>query len=172
MKARCVRIIGIDPGLGHTGWGVIEITGNNLAYIDAGTIPTQRRDDLSARLLTIFNELDEIMQRYTPDEAAIESTFVNRDGAATLKLGQARGVALLAPARNGISVAEYAPNAIKKTVAGTGHGGKHQVQMMVQMLLPAAQYDSEHAADALAVAICHAHQRRARALEERLAVRS
>jgi crossover junction endodeoxyribonuclease RuvC len=169
MSARRVRIIGIDPGLGHTGWGIVECAGSLLGFVAAGTIATRRADELSRRLLEIFTGLENALRSHRPDEAAVEATFVSRDGAATLKLGQARGVALLAPASYGLMVAEYAPNAIKKTVTGAGHGGKRQVEMMVRMLLPAARCDSEHAADALAVAICHAHQRGARALESRIA---
>ncbi len=159
MKPHTVRIIGIDPGLRHTGWGVIEQLGNNLVFIEAGTLDTDAKASLAERLCAVHDGLVAILERLTPDEAAVENTFVSRDGAATLKLGQARGIALLVPAKAGLPVAEYAPNAVKKSVTGAGHGDKRQVQMMVKTLLPKAVFDSEHAADALAIAICHAHSR-------------
>ena len=153
------RIIGIDPGLRNMGWGVIETEGSRLVFVDAGTVRAERSLALSERLRILHEELAAVVSRYTPDEAAVEETFVNKDARATLKLGQARGIALLVPAQAGLAVAEYAPNKVKKSVAGVGHGAKEQVQTMVRMLMPRATWDSADAADALAVAICHAHNR-------------
>jgi crossover junction endodeoxyribonuclease RuvC len=159
-----VRILGIDPGLRRTGWGVIELRGNALTFVDAGTIRAPLEGDLAPRLAALHKALSEILHSFSPDEAAVEQTFVNRDAVATLKLGQARGVALLVPALMGILVAEYAPNAVKKTVVGNGHAEKIQIRRMVQVLLPRARFDSDDSADALAVAITHAHSRGVRAL--------
>lgn len=164
-----IRIIGIDPGLRNMGWGVIEVTGNTLRFVAAGTIRSDAKCDLPRRLCQLHDGLGQILRAQMPVEAAVESTFVNKDAVATLKLGQARGVALLVPALAGLPVAEYAPNAVKKSVIGVGHGDKAQIKMMVNMLLPKAAYDSDDAADALAIAICHAHHRGAAALEKRLA---
>jgi len=154
-----IRIIGIDPGLRRTGWGLIESQGNSLRFVAAGTVRSDDKAELAARLCQIHDGLAAILHDFTPDEAAVEQTFVNRDATATLKLGQARGVAMLVPARAGLRVAEYAPNAVKKAVIGVGHGDKKQIQMMVKVLMPKAVYDTEDAADALAIAICHAHHR-------------
>lgn len=159
-----VRIIGIDPGLRNTGWGIVESMGNRLAFIAAGTIQSDAKGELARRLCQLHDGLAAIIASHSPQEAAVENTFVNRDAAATLKLGQARGIALLVPAMAGLSVAEYAPNLVKKAVTGAGHGEKAQVQMMVRTLLPRADFDTDHAADALAVAICHAHMRGAAAI--------
>ncbi len=157
--ASTIRIIGIDPGLRRTGWGVIAVTGNALAFVDAGTVKAPLDGELAARLNALHVGLSEIVRAFEPDEAAVEQTFVNRDAAATLKLGQARGIALLVPAQAGLRVAEYAPNAVKKTVVGAGHADKRQIRAMVRVLLPRAHFDSDDAADALAIAICHAHHR-------------
>jgi crossover junction endodeoxyribonuclease RuvC len=162
--SQAIRIIGIDPGLRRTGWGVVECLGSRLSFIAAGTIKPDERASLAVRLCAIHDALVEILQGFAPDEAAVEATFVNRDAAATLKLGQARGVAMLVPARAGIAVAEYAPNAVKKAVVGAGHAEKRQIRMMVSVLLPRARFDSDDSADALAIAICHAHHRTARVL--------
>lgn len=159
-----VRIIGIDPGLLRTGWGIIETDGVRLSYLASGTVRPRPDDSLADRLAALFAGLDAVLGRWRPQEAAVEQTFVNRDGLATLKLGQARGVALLVPARAGMSVAEYAPNAVKKTVTGSGHAGKPQIRAMIGFLLPKADPDTDDAADALAIAITHAHHRRSRAL--------
>ena len=159
-----IRIIGIDPGLRATGWGVIGVSGNTLSFIAAGTVRAPVDDDLAQRLVVLHRGLAEIVAAFTPDEAAVEQTFVNRDASATLKLGQARGIALLVPAQAGLSVAEYAPNAVKKTIVGAGHAEKIQIRAMVRVLLPRATFDSDDAADALAIAICHAHHRTARIL--------
>jgi crossover junction endodeoxyribonuclease RuvC len=159
-----VRILGVDPGLRRTGWGVIELRGNALTFVDAGTIRAPLDGELAPRLAALHKGLTEILESLRPDEAAVEQTFVNRDAVATLKLGQARGVALLVPALMGILVAEYAPNAVKKTVVGNGHAEKIQIRRMVQVLLPRARFDSDDSADALAVAITHAHSRSVRVL--------
>ena len=157
-----VRILGVDPGLRRTGWGVIESRGNLLTFVDAGTIRAPLDGDLAPRLAALHDGLSEVMKAFRPDEAAVEQTFVNRDAAATLKLGQARGIALVVPALMGIAVAEYAPNTVKKTVVGAGHAEKAQIRKMVQALLPRAHFDSDDSADALAVAITHAHHRTVR----------
>ena len=159
-----IRILGIDPGLRRTGWGVVELRGNALSFVAAGTVKANLDGELAQRLVALHVGLTEIVRAWTPDEAAVEQTFVNRDASATLKLGQARGIALLVPAEAGLAVAEYAPNLVKKTIVGAGHAEKQQIRAMVKVLLPRATFDSDDAADALAVAICHAHHRVARIL--------
>jgi crossover junction endodeoxyribonuclease RuvC len=159
-----MRLLGIDPGLRVTGWGLIETRGNRLSYVADGVVRSDPGAPLAARLLQLFEGLGAIIESFTPDEAAVEETFVNSNAASTLKLGQARGVALLAPARFGLVVAEYPANLVKKSVVGVGHAAKGQVQMMVRTLLPGCLATSADAADALAIAICHAHHRTARAL--------
>ena len=154
-----LRILGIDPGLRRTGWGVVESEGNRLSFIGCGSVEPPDTLPLASRLLAIHEGLATVLSDFRPAEAAIEQTFVNKDGAATLKLGQARGVAMLAPALFGIQVAEYAPNLVKKTVVGAGHAHKNQVLVMLKLLLPKAEPASADAADALAVAITHAHHR-------------
>ena len=154
-----IRIIGIDPGLRNTGWGVIDSLGNSLRFVASGTVKSDNKLDLASRLNQLYDGLESVLHEFQPFEAAVENTFVNKDATATLKLGQARGIAMLAPARAGLRVAEYAPNAVKKAVIGVGHGDKKQILMMVKMLVPKATFDSDHAADALAIAICHAHHR-------------
>ncbi|KQU92461.1 Holliday junction resolvase [Mesorhizobium sp. Root695] len=154
-----IRIIGIDPGLRRTGWGIVESLGNSLRFIASGTVKSDDKAALATRLCQLHDGLAEILHTAMPQEAAVEQTFVNKDAVATLKLGQARGIAMLVPARAGLVVAEYAPNAVKKAVIGVGHGDKKQIHMMVKVLLPKATFDTEHAADALAIAICHAHHR-------------
>lgn len=156
---RSVRILGIDPGLRRTGWGVVESEGNRLVYVACGTVEPRDTLPLAERLLAIHDGLTKVLAEHAPDEAAVEQTFVNKDGAATLKLGQARGVAMLVPAMRGLLVAEYAPNLVKKTVVGAGHADKTQIQMMLKILLPKADPKSADAADALAIAITHAHHR-------------
>ena len=160
-----IRIIGIDPGLRRTGWGVIDSDGARLVFVACGSVVSDNGESLGARLRQIFDGLQEVLARLSPEEAAIEQTFVNRDGAATLKLGQARGIALVVPALLGLEIAEYAPNTVKKTVVGAGHGDKGQIRAMVKCLLPRAVFDSTDAADALAIAITHAHSRSWRRLE-------
>jgi len=156
---RPIRILGIDPGLRRTGWGVVEIAGNRLSFVACGSVETNARSALGVRLVAIHDGLARIVDDFRPHEAAVEATFVNKDAAATLKLGQARGIAMLVPARTGLPVAEYAPNLVKKTIVGTGHGDKAQVRMMVGVLLPKADPQSDDAADALAIAVTHAHHR-------------
>jgi crossover junction endodeoxyribonuclease RuvC len=164
-----VRIIGIDPGLRNTGWGVIEAEGSRLSYVADGTVHSDADAPLATRLLQIHAQLAEVLRSFMPDEAAIEETFVNKDARATLKLGQARGAAMLAPAMAGISVAEYAPNVVKKSVVGAGHAEKDQVKHMVKILLPRAEMNTADSTDALAIAICHAHHRGIQTLAKILA---
>ena len=163
MNASVIRILGIDPGLRNTGWGLIDVQGSRLAYVGCGSIKTDAATSLAIRLAHIHTCLTALIERERPDEAAVEETFVNRDPQSTLKLGQARGVALAAPALLSLIVAEYSANLIKKTVVGVGHAEKPQVAMMVKMLLPSCQIASPDAADALVVAITHAQHRAARA---------
>jgi crossover junction endodeoxyribonuclease RuvC len=165
----CVRILGIDPGLRRTGWGVIEAEGNRLVYVACGSVEPPDGLPLASRLLAIHKGLAAVLSDHKPAEAAVEQTFVNKDGVATLKLGQARGVAMLAPAMFGITVAEYAPNQVKKTVVGAGHADKNQVAVMLKILLPKAEPPSPDAADALAIAITHAHHRQSVALRLKVA---
>ncbi len=159
MSPQPIRIIGIDPGLRRTGWGVIETLGNSLKFIASGTIRSDAEMDLASRLTQLFEGLDEVCHIHQPDEAAVEQTFVNKDAGATLKLGQARGVALVVPARRGLKVAEYAPNAVKKSIVGAGHAEKDQIRAMVRVLMPKATFETDDAADAIAIAITHAHHR-------------
>ncbi|MER8591199.1 crossover junction endodeoxyribonuclease RuvC [Mesorhizobium sp. M1182] len=158
-----IRIIGIDPGLRRTGWGIVESLGNSLRFVASGTVRSDDKAALAVRLCQLYDGLAEVLHAAMPQEAAVEQTFVNKDAAATLKLGQARGIAMLVPARAGLVVAEYAPNAVKKAVIGVGHGDKKQIHMMVKVLMPKATFDSDDAADALAIAICHAHHRQSAA---------
>ena len=159
-----VRILGLDPGLRRTGWGIVESLGNGLTYVACGSVATDGKAELAVRLAALHAGLAAVLARYRPDEAAVEETFVNADSRGALRLGQARGIVLLAPAQAGLVVAEYAPNLVKKSVVGAGRAEKEQVRMMVGVLLPKADPQSEDAADALAVAICHAHHRNAPAL--------
>ncbi|MFP4304109.1 crossover junction endodeoxyribonuclease RuvC [Rhodosalinus sp.] len=158
-----MRVLGIDPGLRTLGWGVIEAEGGRLSHLGNGHC-LSGEGDLAARLLALHTQLADIVARFAPDCAAVEQTFVNKDAAGTLKLGQARGIALLVPAQAGLPVDEYAPNQVKKTVVGVGHAAKEQVQHMVRMQLPGVRLAGPDAADALAVAICHAHHARGRRL--------
>ena len=157
-----VRLLGIDPGLRFTGWGLIDVEGNRLKHVADGVIATDGEQSVPIRLKALHDALQALLGDYRPDEAAVEETYVNRNGAATLKLGYARGVALLAPALAGIPVSEYGAMAVKQAVVGTGGAAKEQVQMMVRRLLPGAAIRRADAADALAVAICHAHHRASR----------
>jgi crossover junction endodeoxyribonuclease RuvC len=159
-----VRIIGIDPGLRFTGWGIVEADGNHLRHVADGVISTEAIPDVPLRLKALDDALAALLQQYMPDEAAVEETYVNRNATATLKLGYARGVALLAPARRGIAVFEYGAKTVKLSVVGTGSADKIQVGLMVRRLLPGAVQKRADAADALAVAICHAHHRSSRLL--------
>lgn len=172
MHRPMIRILGIDPGLRRTGWGVIESDGVRLIYVASGMVSSEATDDLAVRLRDLFAGLTSVCALHQPQEAAVEETFVNENAKATLKLGQARGIALLAPAMKNIRVAEYTPNLIKKTVVGAGHAEKRQVQMMVGMLLPKARFDSADEADALAIAICHANHRTSAAARAALLARA
>ncbi len=156
---RRYRVLGLDPGLGTTGWGVIDALGSSLRHVADGVVETDPSLDLAPRLAALHAALAALIDRYRPDAAAVEETFVNRNPRSTLKLGQARGVVLLAPALAGIPVAEYQATAVKRAVTGRGHAAKEQVQAMVRHLLPGAAPGRPDAADALAVAICHAHTR-------------
>jgi crossover junction endodeoxyribonuclease RuvC len=151
-----MRILGIDPGLRTLGWGVIDSQGSRLRHVSNGLCKSDG-DDLGERLLSLYNQVVEVIAEFAPDQAAIEQTFVNKDGAGTLKLGQARGVALLTLAQAGLPVGEYAPNRVKKTVVGVGHAEKEQVLHMVKLQLPGCEPKGADAADALAIAICHAY---------------
>ncbi|MDB2552031.1 MAG: crossover junction endodeoxyribonuclease RuvC [Paracoccus sp. (in: a-proteobacteria)] len=162
-----MRVLGIDPGLRNTGWGVIVVDGPRLRHVANGVIHSsadKSTRDLAARLSVLFRGLCAVIAEHAPDAAAVEQTFVNKDASGTLKLGQARGIALLAPAEAGLAVGEYAPNAVKKTVVGVGHAGKEQVQHMVRVQLPGVAFAGPDAADALAIAICHAHHLQGRVL--------
>jgi crossover junction endodeoxyribonuclease RuvC len=163
-----VRILGIDPGLNHTGWGMVESAGNHLSYIACGRI-NPPAGEMGTRLAFLHAELCKIIAEQKPDEAAMEETFVNKNAASALKLGMARGAAMLAPASAGLSVAEYSANLVKKSVSGYGHAEKEQVARMVKVFLPTAVLESPDAADALAVAICHAHHRNAAQLLKQVA---
>ena len=150
-----MRVIGFDPGLQRTGWGVVDSVNGRLRHVANGTCAT-KPGALAGRLADLFSQIQDVLARHAPDTAAVEHTFVNKDAAGTLKLGQARAISLLVPAQAGLDVAEYAPNAVKKAVVGVGHADKAQVQHMIAMLLPGAVVNGADAADALAVAICHA----------------
>ena len=154
-----IRIIGIDPGLRRTGWGVVETAGSSLRFVASGTVKPDEKAELAERLRQLHDGLVDVVRAHAPHEAAVEQTFVNKDASATLKLGQARGIAMLVPALAGLAVAEYAPNAVKKAVIGVGHGEKKQIHMMVRVLMPKAVFSGDDAADALAIAICHSHHR-------------
>jgi crossover junction endodeoxyribonuclease RuvC len=162
---RPIRILGIDPGLRRTGWGMVVIDGNRLSYVACGSLATDGKAALAVRLLSIHDGLRQVVSDHAPDEAAVEATFVSKDGSATLKLGQARGIAMLVPAIAGLPVAEYAPNLVKKTIVGAGHCEKAQIRMMIGVLLPKASPQSDDAADALAIAVCHAHHRQSAVLK-------
>ncbi|NOX74358.1 MAG: crossover junction endodeoxyribonuclease RuvC [Alphaproteobacteria bacterium] len=154
-----MRVIGIDPGLRNMGWGIIDVDGGRLSHVANGTC-TSKSGDLASRLLSLHQQLSAVFIEFVPEAAAVEQTFVNSNGAATLKLGQARAIALLVPAQAGLTVAEYAPNTVKKVVVGVGHAQKEQVAHMVKTQLPAAKLAGPDAADALAIALCHAHHAR------------
>lgn len=159
-----MRILGVDPGLQNTGWGVIESVGNRLRYVADGVVRSDPQLPTAERLRQLFDGLMEVIERYRPDEAAVEETFVNSNPTSTLKLGHARAAALIAPAKAGLPVAEYANNVVKKAVVGNGSADKGQVGFMIRRLLPLAGDASADAADALAVAITHAHLRKVKAL--------
>lgn len=152
-----MRVLGIDPGLRNLGWGVIDVTGVKLSHVANGVCTSDGKAELASRLLSLHDQLTEVLRQFAPDTAAVEQTFVNKDGAGTLKLGQARGVAMLVPAQAGLEIGEYSANKVKKAVVGVGHADKRQVAHMVTMLLPGCVLKGPDAADALAIAICHAH---------------
>ncbi len=153
-----MRVLGIDPGLRNLGWGVIDVQGARITHVANGICHSDAGDgELAQRLVSLHVQLTEVVRRYQPDAAAVEHTFVNKDAVATLKLGQARGIALLVPAQAGLVIGEYAPNAVKKAVVGVGHAAKAQVDHMVRLQLPGVAIAGPDAADALAIAICHAH---------------
>lgn len=152
-----MRLIGLDPGLKTTGWGVVDVAGSRIVHVENGSVSTDARSPIGERLARLYDGLVAVIERLEPDEAAVEETFVNVNAASTLKLGLARGVVILAPARAGLPVAEYSANAIKKSVVGFGHAEKAQIQAMVRRLLPGVELSGADAADALALAICHAH---------------
>jgi len=159
-----IRVLGLDPGLRRTGWGVVVVEGARLRHVAHGVIAPDDKAPLSERLLAIHRGVAEVVAAWAPDEAAIEETFVTANGSSTLKLGHARAAAMLAPAAAGLSVAEYAAKVVKKALVGTGGADKDQIAFMVARLLPTSGAPVADAADALAVAICHAHARRARTL--------
>lgn len=169
--APAIRILGIDPGLRKTGWGVIVSEGSKLSFLACGCVESAGDLSLGERLRQLHEGIGKVIAAYEPHEAAVEETFVNRDPQSALKLGQARGIAMLVPSRAGLSVSEYAPNLIKKTVVGAGHAEKAQIRLMIGVLLPKAAPQSEDAADALAIAICHAHHRASIALKMKVAAR-
>lgn len=151
-----MRVLGIDPGLRNMGWGLIDVSGSRIAHVANGVCRSDG-GDLATRLLSLHRQLTDIVAKHQPAAAAVEQTFVNKDGAATLKLGQARGVAMLVPAQAGLEVGEYAPNAVKKAVVGVGHADKAQILHMINLQLPGVHVAGPDSADALAIAICHAH---------------
>lgn len=152
-----MRLIGLDPGLQRTGWGVIESREGRLSFIAAGVVMSEAGEPLAMRLDALYRGLCEVVRQHAPTAAAVEETVVNRNGASSLKLGQARGIVLLSAAHAGLEVNEYASKRVKRAVTGTGAAAKEQVALMVRRLLPAAGAVTADAADALAVAICHAH---------------
>ncbi|WP_284374997.1 crossover junction endodeoxyribonuclease RuvC [Amylibacter marinus] len=151
-----MRVLGLDPGLVNMGWGVLDVVGSRITHVANGTCHSGT-GDLAQRLLQLHSELTEVIKRHVPDTAAVEKTFVNKDGVGTLKLGQARAICMLVPAQAGIQVAEYAPNSVKKVVVGVGHADKKQVEHMVRMQVPKVKFHGQDAVDALAIALCHAH---------------
>ena len=160
-----MRVLGIDPGLRSMGWGIIDISGSSISHVANGTCRSTGKD-LAQRLLSLYVQLFEVVELWQPKAAAVEQTFVNKDAVATLKLGQARAVALIVPAKVGLEVSEYAPNTVKKTVVGVGHADKKQVEHMVRLQLPGAKITGSDAADALAIALCHAHSRSSKSVLE------
>lgn len=152
-----MRLLGLDPGLQKTGWGIVESRGTRLTHVANGVVTSTQKYSLAERLVELHDGLSEVLADWQPHSCAVEETFVNKNPTSTLKLGQARGIALLVPSMAGLPVAEYTPNHVKKSVVGVGHAAKEQVDAMVQVLLPGIKINGPDAADALAVAICHAH---------------
>ena len=171
MGKQVIRILGIDPGLRRMGWGMIAVDGSRLSFLGCGCVETDGALSLAERLRQLHDGLMQVVGDWMPDEVAVEETFVNKDAQATLKLGHARAIALLVPALRGLSVAEYAANQIKKTVVGVGHAEKAQIAAMIRVLLPQSNAKTPDAADALAVAITHAHHRKTHALLSRTLAR-
>lgn len=169
MTLQTIRILGIDPGLRNTGWGIVDAQGSRLSFVACGSVHSDGALTLADRLRQLHDGLTSIVHAHMPHEAAVEETFVNRDPQSALKLGQARAIALLVPSLAGLSVAEYAANLVKKTVTGAGHAEKAQIAMMIKVLLPRSDAATPDAADALAVAICHSQHRGARKLAATLA---
>jgi crossover junction endodeoxyribonuclease RuvC len=163
-----VRILGLDPGLRKTGWGVITCEGTKLSYVACGVVTSDGDLALALRLKQLHDRITEVVTAWDPDEVAVEETFVNKDAQATLKLGHARAMSLLVPALLGLPVAEYGANQVKKSVVGAGHAEKAQIQAMVRILLPKSDAKTADAADALAIAIAHAHHRGAAMLRQRM----
>ncbi|NHX28133.1 crossover junction endodeoxyribonuclease RuvC, partial [Escherichia coli] len=151
-----MRVLGIDPGLRNMGWGVIDVNGSRISHVANGICHSSGAD-LARRLMSLHDQLTDVIARHAPETAAVEQTFVNKDAVATLKLGQARAIALLVPAQAGLEVGEYAPNAVKKCVVGVGHADKRQVDHMVRLQMPGIEIAGPDAADARAIALCHAH---------------
>ena len=151
-----MRVLGIDPGLRNMGWGIIDVVGSRMTHVANG-IAHSTGKDLGFRLLSLYEQLTDVIHQYSPETAAVEQTFVNKDAVGTLKLGQARGIAMLVPSKAGLEIGEYAPNAVKKAVVGVGHAAKAQIDHMVRLQLPGVEIAGADAADALAIAICHAH---------------
>lgn len=172
MSPSPIRILGIDPGLRNTGWGLIECIGSRMSFLACGSVHSDGTLHLAERLRQLHEGLEGIVHAHRPDEVAVEETFVNKDARATLKLGQARGIAMLVPAQAGLPVSEYAPNLVKKTIVGAGHAEKEQIHMMVRVLLPKADPKTADAADALAIALTHAQHRGRQALERALAAKA
>jgi crossover junction endodeoxyribonuclease RuvC len=166
VGASSMRVLGIDPGLRNMGWGVIEVDGSRMRHLGNGVCKSEGKD-LGLRLLSLHRQLTDVLCEFQPTTAAVEQTFVNKDGAGTLKLGQARGIALLVPAQAGLEIGEYAPNKVKKTVVGVGHAAKEQVQHMVKLQVPGVVLKGPDAADALAIAMCHAHYTRSTSVWEK-----
>ncbi len=154
-----VRIIGIDPGLRRCGWGIIDSFNNRLQFVACGVVKPPENSELALRLAFLHKAILELIDRYDPDEAAVEETFISAGARSALQLGQARGVVLMTPALRGLSVGEYAANLVKKSIVGTGHADKRQMKIMVKTLLPSADFSGADDADALAIAITHAHHR-------------
>ncbi|MDQ0510321.1 crossover junction endodeoxyribonuclease RuvC [Ancylobacter amanitiformis] len=171
MAASAIRILGLDPGLRRTGWGVIDTLGTRLTFVACGTVMPPEDAALAVRLAFLHAELAKVLRAHAPDEAAVEETFVNMNPASTLKLGQARGVVMLTPAMVGVPVSEYAALLVKKTVVGAGRAEKGQIRLMMKVLLPQADFETDDAADALAVAVTHAQHRGMAALKARVAAR-
>lgn len=159
-QVRQMRVLGIDPGLRMMGWGIIDVAGTRISHVANGVCRSEGSDELATRLLCLHEQLTDVVARFAPNTAAVEHTFVNKDSAGTLKLGQARAIALLVPAQAGLDVGEYAPNQVKKTVVGVGHAAKQQIDHMVRLQLPGVDISGPDAADALAIALCHAHHAR------------